>query len=317
MSNKLYWLKTYPLHTFNAYSYYLKCLYKETVYRVSVDGGFSCPHRGKDRNKPGCTYCDERGSRAYYLGEEVDLKKQIKGAISFLKKRYKAESFILYFQAFSGTYAAPYKLKQIYDDALSYAPFKEMIVSTRPDCINHEIAILLHSYKEAGLNVWVELGLQSASDTTLKRINRGHTVEDFIKAYNILKDKGISITIHIIFGLPGEGDRDILDTVRFVADIAPDGLKIHNLNIQKNTIIYNEYLKGELSVLSSQHHLMNVINALERIPAETVIMRLTCDTPKDNLIAPRNFWNKSRFYNELKEEMRRRDTWQGKLYKKA
>lgn len=298
------------------YSQYLKKKYGETVYRVSVDAGFSCPHRGDNRRNPGCIYCDEQGSRAPYLGDTHAIHEQVQGAIAFLKKRYKAKQFILYFQAFSNTFAPVKKLKAIYDYGLGLADFKELIVSTRPDCIDSKKASLLSSYKKKGIEVWIELGLQSAQDNTLNLIKRGHSLKDFIKAYQILKQKHLKIAIHLIFGLPGEGMKEIIATVKFVASLLPDGVKIHNIHIPYNTLLYEQYLKGEIIVPSAEHHLEYTIKALTLLPPQTVIMRLTCDTPQEKLAAPRFFWKKSHFYNIIKQEMIKRSINQGCFFKK-
>lgn len=302
---------------FRRYSSYLKEKYGQAVYRVSVDAGFTCPHRNADRSVGGCTYCDERGSHAPYLGEEINLKKQIENTIAFLKKRYKTQLYILYFQAFTNTYAKVEELKKIYDYGLSCAPFKELIVSTRPDCIDRAKAELLSSYLNSGIDVWVELGLQSANNITLKRINRGHSVEDFKQAYLLLKQKGIKVTVHIIFGLPGENYADILNTIHFLQQLNPDGLKIHNLHISRDSYLTKEYEWGEITVPTDKRHLDYTIKALTMLPAQTVIMRLTCDTPPSYLIAPKYFWHKSQFYSLLKTEMIKRKVFQGSAWKKS
>jgi hypothetical protein len=313
-----------------SYARYLKQKYGQAVYRVSVDGGFSCPNRGADRRAPGCLYCDERGSRAPYLdspeasagirdgehqsGWRRDLRRQIDSARSFLRSRYGADLHILYFQAFSATHAPVERLRQIYDFALGCAPFRELAVSTRPDCIDPAKAELLASYRREDFDVWVELGLQSASDETLERIERGHTVRDFEKAYRICRSSGLKLTVHLIFGLPGEGLPEIRRTIDYVAALKPHGIKIHNLHIPKGCPLYPEYLSGELAVPCGDRHMEYVIQALERLPPETVIMRLTCDTPEQLLAAPRRFPPKARFLSRLREQMQTRRTWQGRLF---
>jgi len=314
---------------FFSYATYLKQKYGQAVYRVSVDAGFSCPNRGPDRSQPGCLYCDERGSRAPYLdyGGAVsgqnsgagsrdwrqDLHAQIDTGRRFLHSRYGADRYILYFQAFSGTYAPVDRLRTIYDFALSCAPFQELAVSTRPDCIDPLRAQLLASYRKEDFEVWVELGLQSANDQSLHRINRGHTVEEFDRAFGICRGLGLKLTVHLIFGLPGEGIDEILRTIEYVAGLKPEGVKIHNLHIPTGCPLYSEYLSGELSVPCADRHMEYTIQALERLPEESVIMRLTCDTPEALLAAPRRFPPKARFLSRLREEMKRRSTWQGRL----
>jgi radical SAM protein (TIGR01212 family) len=313
-----------------AYAEYLKRKYGQSVYRVSVDGGFSCPNRGPDRSAPGCLYCDERGSRAPYQGPagtttarqraadgagwKRDLFGQIERGRAFLHSRYGADQFILYFQAFSGTYESIQRLREIYDFALGCAEFRELSVSTRPDCIDPAKARLLASYSNPSFDVWVELGLQSANDESLIRINRGHSVADFHRAFRICREAGLKLTVHLIFGLPGEGEADIRRTRDYVAALKPEGVKIHNLHIPKDTPLYSEYLSGELTVPCADRHLDYVIQTLEHLPPETVIMRLICDTPEQLLAAPRHFPPKAHFLSRLREVMAAGNTWQGRLH---
>lgn len=319
---------------FLSYSAYLQQKYGERVYRVSVDGGFSCPNRGPDRSAPGCLYCDQNGSRAPYQGQadapgreladpgepaanrdwRGDLRKQIEQGRSFLASRYGAGVFILYFQAFSGTYAPVERLREIYDYAFSCAEFRELSVSTRPDCIDQAKARLLASYKNEDFDVWVELGLQSSKEATLKRINRGHTVADFEQAFTICRAADLKVTVHLICGLPGEEAADIRRTIDYVAAFKPEGVKIHNLHIPRGCPLFSEYLSGELAVPCAARHLEYTIQILERLPPKTVIMRLTCDTPEQLLVAPRHFPPKARFLSRLRRELEIRNTWQGRLY---
>lgn len=326
-----------PKNRFRRYSTYLKHRYGAPAYRVSVDGGFSCPNRGPDRRRGGCTYCDERGSRATYQGRarspssgpsnsatdeaSVDcnrellfegLRNQVQRGIAFLEKRYRARSFLLYFQAFSSTFAPVSHLRSVYDYCLSLADFRELIVSTRPDCISEETVNLFREYQARGYEVWVELGLQSAHDTSLERINRGHTVKDFENTYALLHEAGIQVTVHLIFGLPGEGEEEIMETVEFIRDKHPAGIKIHNLHIPVGTPLFQEYLRGEVVVPSSRRHLDYTVKALEALPPDIIIMRVTCDTPDHLLAAPRRPWDKAGFYSKLDREMEQRATWQGK-----
>jgi hypothetical protein len=204
-------------------------------------------------------------------------------------------------------------LHAIYDFALSCTPFRELAVSTRPDCIDAPRAELLASYRKKDFDVWVELGLQSANERSLLRINRGHTVEDFDRAFRLCRSLGLKLTVHLIFGLPGEGMEEIRRTIDYVAGLNPEGVKIHNLHIPTGCPLYSEYLSGELSVPCADRHLEYTIQALERLPRDTVVMRLTCDTPEALLAAPRPFPAKSRFLSRLREEMNDRGAWQGRL----
>ncbi len=299
-------------HPYRSYSEYLKRLYGKHAYRVSVDAGLSCPNRSGGSS--GCSYCDAAGARAPYLGGTAGIREQIEKAVRFLKRRYGAEEFLLYFQAFSSTHASAAELRGIYDETLGLVPFKELIVSTRPDCLDEEKAELLAGYRSKGIDVWVELGLQSARDETLKRVSRGHTAAEFIAAFTLLKRQGLKVAVHLIFGLPGETAADIARTVCFVSGLDPDGVKIHNLHIPAATPLAREFLKGEITTPGPEKHLEYVIAALEILSPRCLIMRMTCDTPKDRLLSPRSFWEKQAFASILARRMSERGAFQGRLF---
>ncbi len=300
------------------------------VYRVAVDAGFTCPNRAGGRSGAGCSYCAAHGSRAPYLSAEpsaaenalpsrcdVDLARQVREGIAFLRRRYGAEAFILFFQAYSNTNAPVDVLRRIYDEGLALASFKGMNVATRPDCLDEARADLLASYRGGGREVWCELGLQSAHDATLARIGRGHTWEDFRRARALLKERGIPTAVHLIFGLPGEGLDEILRTIDAVAGAGIDGVKIHNLHIPRDTAMAREFAAGEITAPCAERHLDYVIAAIERLPPQTVIMRLQCDTPARQLAAPRHFWEKGRFSEQVAARMHQRETYQGRLFRSA
>ncbi len=294
------------------YSRYLLDRYGCTAYRVSIDGGFSCPNRGENRESPGCTFCSSYGSRSAYIGEtENSIKEQIERNLKILKSRYNAELYMLYFQAYSSTWGHVDDLRAVYDYSLSLGNFIELIVSTRPDCLCDEIVDLLASYKRKDFDVWVEIGLQSSSDETLKRINRGHTRDEFEKAYFSLKKAGLKVAVHLIFGLPGEDRSQILETIKYTASLKPDGVKFHNLHIPDKTDMYNELLAGELGIPSSSGHVRYLADAIERMPPETVIMRLTTDTPGNRHLIPGSMLDKTIIYNRVREELIKRGTKQG------
>jgi len=242
------------------------------------------------------------------------MREQVERAVSFLRRRYGAEEFILYFQAFSNTNAPVAELARVYDEGLSLARFRGLSVATRPDCVDAGKARLLASYSGRGLDVWVEMGLQSCHDSTLARISRGHTSGDFLRAYGILKEAGLKVAVHLIFGLPGEGYGEMMETVAFVSRLDPDGVKIHNLHITRGTVLEREMRMGEVTAPSPERHLSYVIAALERLPPRTVVMRLTCDTPKAMLASPRRFWPKAAFADRLEALMRAQGARQGRLY---
>lgn len=297
---------------YRKYSDYLKEKYGETVYRIGVDGGFSCPNRGEDRTRPGCAFCDVYGVRAAYIGETVkSLEQQIRASVAPLKKRYNAHKYILYFQAYSSTWGSVSRLRKTYDEGLALGNFVELVVSTRPDCVDEDIAVLLGSYVRDDFDVWVELGLQSAHDRSLERINRGHDKACFEKAYKLLKAAGVKVAVHMIFGLPGEDRKEILESTDYLASLRPDGVKFHNLHIPTGSPLYQEYTAGELSFPDSRRHVGYVADALERMPPETIIMRMTTDTPRMRHKVPGAFLNKSSVYNLVRDELQKRGSRQG------
>ncbi|MBO7047967.1 MAG: TIGR01212 family radical SAM protein [Spirochaetia bacterium] len=298
---------------FYSYSEYLQKKYGTKVYRIAVDGGFSCPNRGCGRSGGGCIYCNEQGSRASYLDKAKAIEEQIKRGIAFTRRRYKAELFLLYFQAYSNTFDTVENLKKTYDAALALYPFRELIVATRPDCIDGAKADLLASYIKPDFDVWVELGLQSANDRTLERIHRGHTAEQYKAAFDILHSRGIKVASHLILGLPGESFDDMLASVDFINALHPEAVKLHDLNITYNTVLYDEYLKGEVTAPSRELYMEYLIKVIEHLRKDIILMRLTCDTYEVDRAAPRRYMAKGNIYALIKKEMESRNTWQGRL----
>jgi len=294
------------------YKSYLQKRYGCQAYRIAVDGGFSCPNRRGSRDAEGCSYCDVWGSRSALIGEEdCSMRAQIAQSLSVVNKRYKAEVYLLYFQAYSSTFAPVPRLKQLYDEALAMGDFRELIVSTRPDCLDRERVELLSSYRESGRDVWVELGLQSSHDATLKRINRGHDYARFLEAFHLAREYGLKLAVHLIFGLPGEDHSEIMETVERMAELHPEGIKFHNLHIPTGSPLYKEYRRGELSFPGNHRHLEYLADAVERIPEDTVVLRISTDTPGLRHSLPGKFINKSQIAVELNQILKDRKSRQG------
>lgn len=319
----------------NNYREYLLEKYGTSLYRVGVDGGFSCPNRTKER-EGGCTFCDGTGSIAVYqrtnesafrhdssfdeeVSEEVllrfqSIENQIKKGLEFIQRRYKAKLAALYFQSWTNTYDSAENLKRIYDLALSCGDFSQFIVSTRPDCVGEDVADLLAQYITPEREVWVELGLQSASDETLKRINRGHTLSDYITCAERLHKRGIKICTHVIIGLPGEERKDFIKTAEALNQVGSEGVKIHNLHIPGGTRMAQDYLDGEIVSWSTERYMNEVQYFLRLLNPGMIVQRLVCETPAHRLMAPRHFMDKSLFLRTLNDKMERDDTRQGDLY---
>ncbi|MFW6293252.1 MAG: TIGR01212 family radical SAM protein [Spirochaetota bacterium] len=290
------------------YSNWLQERYGAKTYRVSVDAGFTCPVR--DAGTP-CAYCDAAGSRAPYLGDEAAIGEQIARGVAFASARYHARKFLLYFQAFSNTHAPVDELRRVYDLALAQSQFVGLIVATRPDCIDEERAKLLAEYAERGLDVWVELGLQSANDATLRRIGRGHTREQFDEAVRALSEYDINIAAHLILGLPGEGVDDAIASARHVSSLPIAGVKFHNLVVVAGTPLYRQYRRGEIAPPTSGEYRELLVAALEYLRPDIIVMRITCDPPKGVAYAPEIRPDKVGLFEDIVDEFRKRGTRQG------
>ena len=220
----------------------------------------------------------------------------------------------LYFQAWTSTYAPIDELKTIYDKGLSLHPFTEFIVSTRPDCLDDDVVKLLSSYKHKVKDVWVEVGLQSGNNNTLAAINRGHDVETFKNAVTKLHDNGIKVSSHIITGLPEEDYKEFDKTIRLINELKIEAVKIHNLDVLGGTALFEQYIRGELTVSSTTRAVENCLYFLRRLSPNIIIQRLLCENPPHRLAAPRRFVDKSKFIQLLQKRMNALNARQGDLY---
>ena len=290
---------------------YFREKYGKRLGKICIDGGFSCPNRDGKCGFGGCIFCGERGA-----GEHIDptlsIRSQVKNALEGARDDAK---FVAYFQNFTNTYAPTDILKERYDAALIDERIKVLAIGTRPDCIDEEVATLIASYKER-LDVWVELGLQSACDETAERINRGYKTEVFDRAVKILDRHGIPVVAHMIIGLPGEGAAEVGDTVDYLVRLPLFGVKIHSIYVMRGTRLAEVYERGEYEPPSLSEYVECVGYALSHLPPDIIIHRLTGDCPHDLLVAPE--WNrdKHKIIEKIKEYMTENGLYQGIYYKK-
>jgi radical SAM protein (TIGR01212 family) len=256
-----------PQVPYNNYGGYLKKLYGEKVYRIGVDGGFSCPNRGVDRRDPGCTFCPGDGARSPYVPDEINIHSQIQQSLEALKYKPGAPA-ILYFQAYTSTYGPITVFKKMLSQALSSGDFKEVIFSTRPDCLGEEVLETIRQLVPEDREVWIELGLQSAHNCTLERMNRGHSWEDFQEAAMRVKARGFKLAAHVILGLPGEGPEEWKATIKGLVPLGIDGIKVHNLLVIKGTPLWEEWQNGEITVYDRQAHLQACLELLPLMPPQ-------------------------------------------------
>ncbi|MBX9687606.1 MAG: TIGR01212 family radical SAM protein [Candidatus Obscuribacterales bacterium] len=302
---------TQPYRSFNSY---LQEKFDAIVYRVPIDVGFDCPNRDGTRAYGGCTFCDERGSGAPTINTATAVKQQLLDGIKRIKRRYKAEKFLAYFQAFTNTYAPEGILKVLYESGLQHPDVVGICIGTRPDCVPDNVMDLLAEFNEKTF-VFLEMGLQSAHDRTLDLINRAHSAAEFFDALERAKSRALTVATHLIFGLPGEDRQMMMDTVRQVANSKVDALKIHQLCVYKGAPLEFDYRLGKLSLLEEDAYIELVVDALELLPPEMVIMRLVAEGKKDELIAPEWSFEKSRVMIKITDEMERRGCKQGSRFK--
>ncbi len=283
------------------------------VQKITVDAGLSCPNRNGAISKDGCIFCNERGSGTGAFSRGLSIRDQLLKAKAALSKRYKAKKFIAYFQSFTNTYAPLEKLEQLYNEALSVEDIVGLSIGTRPDCIDKSILDLLSFYAQTRL-IWIEYGLQSIHDKTLRLINRGHNFNCFKKAIEMTRGKGILTCAHVILGLPGETRKDMMETADAISILGIDGIKVHLLYVVKGTQLESLYLKGRYRCLSQNQYVDLVCRFLERLPPDMVIQRLTGDPHPEELVAPLWSLRKSENLNLIRETLKTRDTWQGKLF---
>lgn len=295
---------------YNDYNSYLKDKYGSRVYRIGLDAGFSCPNRDGAKGIGGCIYCNEDGSRASYTNPKDPVSKQLAGRIKYLKEKRGAEKFIAYFQAFTNTYAPLDRLKKIYDEVLPFDGIVGISIGTRPDTIDRDKLKLMASYKDR-YEVWLEYGLQSSHDKTLKYINRGHKFGDFLKALSITKEFDISVSAHIILGLPGETKDDMLETAGKMTELGIDGIKIHLLHILKGSALEKLYNEGKIKILEQDEYAELVCDFLEHISPNIIVQRLTGEGTRPNHIAPLWAFDKIGTINKIKRALLQRQTYQG------
>jgi len=300
---------------YRQYSQHLKELFNCKVYKVTLDAGFSCPNRDGTISTDGCIFCEDGGSFSQAHSKQLSINEQLNVSIEKLKNRFGSKKFISYFQAYSNTYAPAEKLKTLYDEALLHSDVVGLSIGTRPDCVDEEKIKLINSYAE-NYEVWIEYGLQSIHDKTLKLLNRGHTAEDFIKAYELTRKfgKNIKICVHVIIGLPDETRREMLETVKVLADLGIDGIKIHQLCALKDTELENMYNRGEFNPLSFEEYVDIVCDYLEILPPKTIIHRLAGNGLKKILVAPKWLPEKFKALNLIDRELERRGTFQGSKF---
>ena len=301
-----------PAKRYFDFNSYLRGRFGCRVQKITIDAGLTCPNRDGHLSTGGCIYCNARGSGTGAFGRGRSITNQLMDGKHALSRRYKAKKFIAYFQSFSNTYAPVAHLEDLYTEALAVDDVVGLSIGTRPDCVSKPVLDLLQSYTQKFL-IWIEYGLQSAHDRTLRLINRGHDVASFEKAVAATRNRGIKICTHVILGLPGESRQDMLATATRLRDLAIDGVKLHVLYVIKGTPLEDLYRQGNYRCLEQAEYVDLVCDFLECLPSRMVIQRLTGDPHPDELVAPGWTLNKRDNLQRIHQALEARDTWQGKL----
>ena len=285
---------------------YLRDTFEQKVYKIAIDGGFTCPNRDGTLDTRGCIFCSGAGSGEFAQDRMESIALQITKAKERVAGKIKEGKYIAYFQAFTNTYAPVSRLRQLYEEAMAQEDVVVLSIATRPDCLSTEIIELLVECNRK-MPVWVELGLQTIHENTAQYIRRGYALSVFDDAVNRLQEAGISVIVHVILGLPGESREDMLETVDYVGKSGVNGIKLQLLHVIQGTDLEKEYQQGKFQVLELEEYVQLVADCIALLPKDMVIHRMTGDGDKRTLIAPMWSADKKKVLNRLNQVIRERD----------
>jgi len=288
----------------NDFSSFFKEQFNNRVQKISVDAGFTCPNRDGTKGRGACTYCNNETFNPFYCHPSKSVTTQLTEGIAFFSQKYKTQQYLAYFQAFSNTYSDVETLKRLYDEALSVPSMIGLVIATRPDCVNEAILDLLQEYAKTRYVV-LEYGIESCSNETLKKINRGHSFEDSVKALKMSQHRGLHVGIHYIIGLPGDSREDNLKHASLLSELPFETLKLHQLQIIKNTTMAKQYAMSpdQFSLFGLDEYIEFVVHFAERLSPEIIIERFVSESPSDLLIAPK--WGRLKNF-EITERIRKK-----------
>ena len=297
-----------PYHSLD---YMLRERFGEKVYKVTLNGGMSCPNRDGKIGTRGCIFCSAGGSGDFAADAALSITDQIESQISILSQKRPIHKYIAYFQAYTNTYAPVEYLEKIFTEAISHPKIVALSIGTRPDCFSPEIVALLSRLNKQK-PVWIELGLQTIHDKTLHAIRSGFTLSQFEQAVTDLHKRNIPVITHLILGLPGETKEDMLSSVRYVGSLPVTGIKLQLLHILKGTDLGTAYMADPFPLFTLEEYCDLIADCIALLPPEIVIHRLTGDGPRNLLLAPLWSTDKKRVLNTIQKCLRERDLWQGK-----
>ena len=300
---------------YNDFSGYFRKKFDGRVQKISIDAGFTCPNRDGSRGFGGCSYCNNLTFSPAYCNLEKIVSQQLAEGIEFFSAKYKSMKYLAYFQAYSNTYAPVGNLKKLYEEALAHEEVIGLVIATRPDCVTVEILDYLQELSR-NYYVMVEFGIESHLNSSLKRINRGHTFEESVWALNETARRNIHNCAHLILGLPGETEEDWLDQARVISKLPVENLKLHQLQIHKGTRIHREYQQNQegFKMFTVEGYLDLIVRYLELLNPKIVVERFVSEAPDELLVAPRWGLKNFEFTAKLEKLLEERDTWQGKSF---
>jgi len=298
---------------YNSLDHMLQAEFGEKVYKLTLSGSTTCPNRDGTIDTRGCIFCSTGGSGEFAADKELSITEQIEQQKAIVQAKRPVGKFIAYFQAYTNTYGDLEHLRSIFTEAISHPDIVAISIGTRPDCLGEEVIAMLSELNQQK-PVWVELGLQTIHPQTADYIRRGYDLSCFENAVMALRATNIDVIVHIILGLPSETTDDMLATIEYLNRLPLQGIKLQLLHVLAGTDLATDYENGKLEVLSQDEYLNLLITCLEHLSPKIVVHRVTGDGPSDLLIAPTWSSAKRSVLNELHQQLKVRDTWQGKLY---
>lgn len=285
---------------------FFKDEFKDKIFKVSLDGGFTCPNRDGKVAHGGCIFCSDAGSGEFAGNRRKSITEQIDEQLEFLKDKVKDKKVIAYFQNFTNTYGDVDYLREIYYEALNHPKVLGLAIGTRPDCIEDDTLELLKEINEKHF-FWIELGLQTIDDKVAKIINRGYPLSTYLETSKKLKESGIKFVTHMIVGLPTEEREEILNTAKCIVQSGAWGIKIHSLHIIKGTPLERLYNDTNFKVFTLDEYVDIVVTILKLLPDKMVVHRVTGDGKKDEVVEPKWSLNKRKVLNEIEKELKKRE----------
>jgi uncharacterized protein len=300
---------------YNSYNRWLKDTFAARVYKIGLRLDFTCPNRDGTVAVGGCIYCNNASHTPQNYQPRSSVTEQLERGAAAIQRRHRAEKFIAYFQSYTNTYGAVSKLEKLYREALDFPGVVGLSIATRPDCLPDDALSLLADLSHH-TNLWLELGLESMQDRTLRWVNRGHGLREFVETVERCKQRELQLCTHLILGFPGESRAEILDTPLLLNRLQINGIKLHNLHVIKNTGLEKLYAAGSLMLCSQTEYVALVVDFLELLDPAMVVHRLTGETYRAITVAPEWSINKMAVHNAICEELERRDSWQGRFHPK-